>query len=872
MVHFPRTTMRFLCVVALVVLAPSWSPNSTSNSIAQSVTTTTLASSAGPNSNEIGTANCLGSYGKLPISFEPNRGQTDSAIQFLARGMGYTLFLAPGEAVLSLHSSSNHLAEAVPRGLPSAIGMHDANRQKSMPTSSTVHMRLIGSNPSAQAVGVDPLPGRSNYFIGSDPSAWHTDVPTFAKVRYRDVYPGVDLVYYGNQQGKLEHDFIVAPGTDPSTIAIAFSGAGAAKPDKDGGITIRTQSGDLTLLPPTVYQDVAGRRVIIPANYQRAKPNQIGFHLGTYNRRLPLIIDPVLTHTAILGGSDNDFASAIAVDKYGQAYITGATYSTDFPTENPYQSSWTITNPTSSTAAFVSKINPAGTALVYSTYLGGPFSGGEGIAIDSSGRAYVTGGTGDGFPVQNAAQATFGGGAGDAFLTVLSPSGNSLVFSTYLGGNQMDYGLAITLDAAENIYITGRTDGAFPALHSIQPSGTPGVFVAKFNSTGALQYSSMYGNIAGQGTGLAVDSSGAAYIAGYTNLHDIPITPGVYRSTCSSPQCGWAAKIAPTGDKIDYSTYLGSTNGGAYALALDSANDAYIAGATGNGFPVESTSFQKTYGGGDYDGFVMKLNPTGTGMMWSTYLGGNGDDVIYGLALDQYRTVYVSGWTCSSNFPLKASIQAYSRTSNRPCQLFVTTISGSLNSIEYYSTYLGSATFSNQGNYIAIDSKLNAYLTGYGTGNLKATPGAINTGSSGVDNPFSVFASKLDIEDDLVLGISASPNPVSQGQNLTYTITVTSKGPDFGTNVFVTDSVPGGTTFVSVEPGGAVCKSPTVGSLGVINCTLPQLNKGSTWTLKMTVKVIAPSGASIYNSAATMSNMQDFTISNNVGVITTPVQ
>ena len=283
-----------------------------------------------------------------------------------------------------------------------------------------------------------------------------------------------------------------------------------------------------------------------------------------------------------------------------------------------------------------------------------------------------------------------------------------------------------------------------------------------------------------------------------------------------------------------------------------------------------STGFQRTYQGGTTDGFVVKLNAKGSNLIWSTYLGGSGDDFIQGLALDQYRNVYVSGYTSSPNFPLKAPIQSYTGTSDyQPYQYFVATLSPSLSSIPYYSTYFGSQTWNYQGQLwakIAVDPALNVYLTGVDQNTVQPTSGAYTAGSSR-----DIFVSKLVIMDDLALGVSATPSPVTHGGNLTYTIAVTSKGPDFGANVRVADTLPAGTTFVSYNAGGGSCVAPAVGGTGTINCTLPQLNKGATWNVKLTVKVSAASGSTLSNTAAAISNMQDFVPGNNSGTLTTHV-
>jgi uncharacterized repeat protein (TIGR01451 family) len=807
-------------------------------------------------------------YGKLPISFEMNQGQTDKSVQFLARGAGYTLFLTPGEAVLSLHAP--HAIADKPGDRAFRGTLRPSPRQLPSTTpASTVRLQLLGANTKAEASGVDPLPGKSNYFIGNDPAKWHTDVPTYAKVRYSNVYPGIDLLYYGNQEGRLEHDFVLAPGADPNAIAIGLRDSDGAVPDGDGGLTLHTKTGDLTLRSPLAYQLISGQRKTIPATYLLAN-NQIKFQLGSYDRNAALVIDPVLQYSAVFGGFSNDgFADnpqAIAVDGSGSTYVTGQTDSLNFPTVNPIQADWCC-----EVAAFVSKINAAGTALLYSTYLGLD-SAGTGIKVDNAGRAYVVGDTREGLPLKNAFQSTFGG-AQDAFLTVLSPAGDSLVYSTYIGGPSTDSAYAIALDASGNAYVAGFSGGdGFPTLHSIQPQDSAGIFVAKYNNTGGLQYSSVVGptdSYLSWGA-IAVDTSGSAYITGFTHFSQIPIIKPAFQYTCAQSGCGFVAKLSPSGDKLAYSTYFPAPPIG---IAVDSSRNAYIAGTAGLGFPVTKTAFQKAYGSGASDGFVAKLNSSGSGLVWSTYLGGSGMDAITGLALDQYRQVYVTGYTNSPNFPLKAPVQAYTGK----LQYFVATLSGDLGSIVYYSTYFGTSADDYYSNYhprasLALDRALNVYVTGTTSGGVQSTPGALSTGTPG--NPGGqgdVFVSKLVIAADMGLALSSSPVTAVHGSNLTYYLIAQNNGPDWAAYLKLYDLIPPGTTFVSFDAGGGTCTAPTVGDTGYLTCTLPRLDKGVAWQVKLVVKVNSPTGGYIVNQAHVRSNMQDLVWQNNYASLTTGV-
>ena len=312
----------FILIVGLLS-ALAWKVERVPN---PSVSAQSAARVAGPVATS---ARLAADYGKLPIRFEMNQGQTDKSVQFLARGAGYTLFLTPGEAVLSLrapHASTGQPGDPAFRGT-----LRPTPKQVPSTTpASTVRLQLIGANTKAEASGVDPLPGKSNYFIGNDPAKWQTDVPTYAKVRYHDVYPGIDLLYYGNQEGSLEHDFVVAPGADPNVIAIGLRDSEAAVPDQNGSLTLRTKTGELTLRSPVAYQTIGGQRTTIPATYLLAN-NQIRFQLGSYDRNAPLVVDPVIQYSAVFGGSGFDVIRSIAVDNAGNAYVTGWTYSADFP-------------------------------------------------------------------------------------------------------------------------------------------------------------------------------------------------------------------------------------------------------------------------------------------------------------------------------------------------------------------------------------------------------------------------------------------------------------------------------------------------------------------------------------------------------------
>lgn len=600
---------------------------------------------------------------------------------------------------------------------------------------------------------------------------------------------------------------------------------------------------------------VDGKRRMIPAAYDIASNNQIKFQLGNYDTHSPLVIDPVLVYTAVFGGSSGSLAWAMAIDGSGSTYVTGYTWSADFPTVNPFQRSTSGTT----THIFVSKINAAGTALLYSTYLG-KNGGASGIAVDADGRAYVVGNAGPGLPVKNAYQPV--GNGSSAFLTAFGPAGNTIVFSTYFG-KAPGSASAVASDAFGNTYTTG--------VVSQSPGG--GIFVAKFNSAGALQYSKFLASgIDEAPSAIAVDVSGSAYITGSTFNPDIPVTANAFQSMCRACPAhsnAFVTKLSPSGANLSYSTYLGSSQGNSAAsIAVDSSWNAYIVGSTGYGFPTTSNALQRTFRGGLQDGFIAKLNSSGTALLRSTYLGGYGNDVITGIALDQYRTVYVAGNTMSPNFPLKASLQS---SASGKQQKFVATLSNSLDSISYYSTYLGTGSYNARKMSIAVDMALNVYLASSIDGvDMVPTPGALARYPA--SSPVNVMVSKLVVMDDVELGISASPSlSVTHGTNLTYTLDATSKGPDFGVNVRIDDPLPAGTTFVSYAASRGTCTAPAVGATGTLHCTLQQLGKGDTFTVTLTVNVNAAAGSTLSNTATALSNMQDFTLANNKATYTSKV-
>ena len=670
-------------------------------------------------------------YGKLPLSFEINQGQTDSQVKFLARGQGYSFFLTPREAVLSLRAAQAKTAQGQEPATGKAVKANEPAR------SAVVRMRLAHANANPKISGLDPMPGTSNYFIGNDPDKWQAEVTHYARVKYAGVYPGIDLIYYGNQR-QLEYDFALAPGADPKRIELVFDGTRSLSLDKQGNLILATAGGELVQHKPVVYQEVDGKRTEVEAHYVLRGGNRAGFHVARYDARRPLVIDPVLSYSTYLGGTDRDASFAIAVDTSGNAYVTGITASSNFPaTAGAYKSVYGG----GTFDAFVTKLNATGTALVYSTYVGGSGDDwGFGIAVDGTGNAYLTGNTSSSdFPVTaGVCQTIYRGGISDLFVTKLNAAGSALVYSTYLGGNDLDQANSIAVDASGNAYVTGNTNSSnFPttagAYQSVYNGGFTDAFVSKLNATGtALVYSTyLGGDTLDEGRGIAVDASGNAYVTGSTEFimgapssGNFPTTAGAYQTVRGGSFDAFVTKLNATGKALVYSTYLGgNAHDYAMGIAVDGGGNAYVTGYTfSSNFPTTAGAYQSVYNGGFTDAFVTRLDATGSALVYSTYLGGNDFDQANSIAVDASGNAYVTGFTYSSNFSTTAG--AYQSVYNGGfTDAFLAKLNATGGAL-VYSTFLGGSDV-DIGNGIALDNSGNAYVTGAtGSSDFPTTAGA----------------------------------------------------------------------------------------------------------------------------------------------------
>jgi Beta-propeller repeat len=631
-----------------------------------------------------------------PLRFEANVGQFDARVRYLARGKGYGLYLTEGGATLTLNPRQKDAAPVV------------------------VEMHLVGER-AVEPTPLDLLPGPNNYFEGDDATLWRRGVPSYGHIRYENVLPGVSVVYYGREQRNLEYDLEIAPGADPNKLELMFDGTRAVKIAPDGSAILQLPNGqELRKLAPTAFQaDTMGVRTAVSSRYVKRKGG-LGLAVGSYDHTRTLVIDPVLTYSTYFGGSSTDEAFgvatdvtgntyvvgytastlfptvspeqpkhgggiddvfvvkldpsgnlvystflggngadvgyAIAADPSGNAYVTGVTFSTNFPTVSPVQAS-----PGGMQDVFVAKLDPVGSSLLYSTYLGGSkddFPGGISVA---SGSAYVTGTTSStNFPLAAPLQATLNGVA-DAFVSRLSAAGSSLVYSTYLGGSGFEFGHAIATDASGNAFVGGATASTnFPTAAPLQASfagGSYDGFVSKLNATGsALMYSTYLGGMFTEEVlGVASNGSGEATVAGYTSSTNFPVVAAAQSSLASTGFTdAFITRFNPAGSALLFSTYLGgSDDDRATSVGVDSLNSAYVVGSTlSANFPIAKPIAGQAIYGGASDGFVTAVDPSGTVFNYSSYLGGAAEDHAAGVAVQANGTTHIVGSTFSSNFPV----------------------------------------------------------------------------------------------------------------------------------------------------------------------------------------------------------------------------
>jgi hypothetical protein len=666
--------------------------------------------------------------------FEPNLGQADRQVRFLSRGQGYTMLMTGTGAVLKL-------------GVPPKRTQGPAAKLSRPTEQAVIGLTFEGANPDPVVTGNGRLAGVSNYLRGDDPEGWVTGVPNYSRVSYRGLYEGVDLDWYANRAGELEFDLTLAPGVDPTGIRLRYRGAGRLAVDDSGALVLHAGGRRLRQAPPVVYQEVDGARSELRGRYVLHGEDRVGFAVAGYDATVPLVIDPVITYSTYLGGSGDDNPIWSDIDRAGNFYVTGSTTSTDFPTTaKAFQRGFG-----GEEDAFVTKLNRSGSGLVWSTYLGGDAPDAAiGLDVDRHGNVVVTGVTSSpGFPTTRGAfQPAFAGGDADAFVTKLDANGSRLLFSTFLGGDGFEAGFISFFDRAGNVHVEGETGSAdFPTTPgSFQPAyagGDADGFVTTLRPDGRrLVWSTFVGGSGYDGAHDGeLDAAGNFYLDGPTDSADFPVTAGAFQPAFGGgPTDAWVAKLNRTGTRLVYATYLGGEGEeDVLDLTTDRAGNAYIPGLTSSAdFPVSGHAFQRTFGGGPLDGYVTKLNPSGTRAVWSTYLGGSDLDVAGSVRVDRHGVAHVPGVTGSTDFPVTGgAFQA--GYGGGPSDAFLVLLSRDGSRLEFGSYLGGSGEDGSAGAGSWLDGKGNWYVPGFtDSTDFPVTRGAFQTTNAGGMDAFLV--------------------------------------------------------------------------------------------------------------------------------------
>jgi len=666
-------------------------------------------------------------FSRIPVAFEQNRGQADPSVNFIARTGRFTAYVTPGEVVFALQKRFPSSA-AFPRAQPNLRVSPGKTR------CAYLKMRFVGGALPAKVQGEELLPWKTNYYFGSDSSSWLTGIANYQKVEYPEIYPGVNAMLHGDPQ-ELELDILVQPKARPSAVKLQFEGASAIRVGRSGDLLLRTKDGVFQFKKPLLYQTVVGKTRSVRGRYALLPGHTIGFRVGSYDHSKPLVIDPVVAYSTYLAGNNDTQALATAVDSSGDAYVAGQTFATDFPTRGADQTSLSGT-----ANAFLTKLNPSGTALVFSTYFGGnSFDQANGIAVDSQGSSYIVGAAGSSnFPRTSGAFlspcASASTCAQTSFVAKFGPSG-SLIYSSLTGGSN-SLARALAVDANGDAYIVGTTaSNDLPVANAFQPTfagtlstASSNAFVQKLDPTGSqLLYSTYLGgdgpNAANDGLGIAVDASGDAYVVGTTNSPNFPVKAPLQAGLAGIGVTNlFLTKFAPTGNSLVYSTYFGGSGGESFpALAVDGSGNAYITGTTTSvDFPLTQNAYRTSCSGltnglfcSTPQVFVLAVNPTDTGLLYSTYLGAGNSNAI---AVDSSGDVSIAGSTSDTNFPVFNAVQAALQPPQPGINgdAFVATLNSSGTPI--FSTYLGGTGTGDAATGIALDPAGNIYVAGQTSG------------------------------------------------------------------------------------------------------------------------------------------------------------
>ena len=688
------------------------------------------------------------------ITFEPNLGQADPGTRYVARSGNYRIDLSRNSSRLTLKNAKG---------------------------GTSLKLSLIGANANTTWQQLEPLATRANYFRGRDASQWHTDIPTFGRVRERNLYPGIDLVYYGSEN-RLEYDFVLAPHANPARIRMRYQGAESIRVDPAGNLILHTAHGDVIQQRPVLYQTAGSARQSVDGAFKQNDRNEISFQVGPYDHSRELTIDPTISFSSYLGGSGSDQGNGIAVDTNGNFYIIGST-----------------TSGSADSDFLLRKFSPTGVQIYLADFGGSGDDFGNAIRVDSTGSVYVGGRTSsDDFPLANAFQPKRAGNA-DGFLLRVNPAGSSLVFSTYIGSSADDFISGIAIDNQGAVYATGTTGGNFPSsLGSFQASNRGGLdaFVIKLDNQGNGVYSTLLGGGSDdEGRGIAVDPNGVAYVTGTTLSDSFPQLNTIYQNSRHGGVDAFLTAVNAQGTNLIYSTFLGGAlSDFGYAVALDPSNAVYVAGKTAStDFPTTGTSYQKNYAGGDNDIFVAKFQPGKADVAYVTYIGSSGSDEGFALAVDSTGAAYITGDTDSDRYPITNDASQIRRNGNR--EAILTKLNPQGNAL-VFSTYLGGSN-NDIGYGIAVDTAGNAYLTGITSStDFPVTQGAFQTQAGGGGNPDAFFVKYQ------FATISGGPTVTSAG---------IVNGASFGSGPVAPGSIISifGTNFIASAAGATSVPLPT---------------------------------------------------------------
>jgi MYXO-CTERM domain-containing protein len=664
---------------------------------------------------------------KTGIAFEANLGQFDPEVLYASKGKGYALWLTASGAKLSLSGPRED------------------------PRSETIELVTGGAKTIAPA---SPLPGKVSYFRGQDPAGWVTSAPTFGRVTYAGVQRGIDLVYRGGPAG-LEYDFIVQSGASPRDAVLEVRGTLGLSLDAGGALLLRTRRGVLRQPPPNVYQMTDdGVRRSIEGAYRIVDGSRIAFAVEDYDASRALVIDPVLLYGTYLGGSAFDQASAVAVDGSGNVYVSGFTASTDFPTESPLQGKLG-----GSLDAFVAKLDPSGRTLLYATYLGGSLEdSASAIAVDGSGRAFISGRTQSlDFPITKGAFQPFLAGASNAFVAKLSAAGDSLDYATYLGGMGFDAATSIALDSTGDAYLAGYTQSPdFPTMAPFQSTldGPQNAFVAELAPDGGSLLSSTYlgGSANDQANAVAIDSLGAVWVAGYAQSGwQVSAFPNrsPFQSALAGAQNAFLTRFAPGLGALEGTTFVGGSREDAVnAIAIDASGNVLLTGATSSpDFPTVK-AVQRSLEG-DEDAFVTKVSSDLSSLVYSTFLGGTGNDLGSAVGVAASGEAFVAGQTSSENFPVLGAFQDRNEGADTPLGNAFLTILGPSGATLIGSSYLGG-----QGGAgalgLALGSAQSAWIVGSAGSGFPVAHGLFPTYSAEGSTGTNAFAASLSSERGII--------------------------------------------------------------------------------------------------------------------------